>query len=172
MARPIVSPFIRRLVESHQYQRKSNDCGPFSAAIVLNALLGLQIDGTVLAREMNEPYWKWILPIIRRIPGWMTFPWGMVNVFRDYGLASDWRLLMDEATLLRNLGEGKAVLPVMGGWKPAWAHIAVLGAYHDRLGWGLINPARRSAGVQWMPGAEFLRTWKAMGRIVIRAGTR
>lgn len=169
MAKPIFSPYIRPLMRAHQFQGNSNDCGPFSTAIVLNATLGLNMDGHDLARRMNNPHWFLFIPILRRIPDWATFPWGIVDILRSFRLQAGWRLFASSMQLLTGLLEGQIVMPIFGGWNPPWAHMAILAAYHDVMGWGLINPANEDGGLQWLPDDEFLPAWRSMGSIMIYA---
>ena len=88
----IDSIYQASLLASLQYQGDSNDCGPYTIATVINALLKLQIDPSDLALEMARPVWRGIFLVIRRIPNWATFPWGMVDIFRVYGLKASWKL--------------------------------------------------------------------------------
>jgi len=169
MSKPIFSPYLHPLLRAHQYQGNSNDCGPFSTAIVLNALLGLDLGGRELARRMNNPHWLLFIPIIRRIPDWATFPWGIVDMLRSFRLHAGWRLFSSPAQLLTGLFEGQIVMPIFGGWNPLWAHTTILAAYHNILGWGLINPANASGGLQWLSNDEFLPAWRSMGSIMIYA---
>lgn len=167
MAKPIFSPYLHPLIHAHQYQGKTNDCGPYSTAIVLNALLGQRLDGRDLADRMNRPKWWLFIPVIRRIPNWATFPWGIVDIMRSFRLHAGWCMFTSAEVLLSGLANGDVVMPIIGGWKPLWAHTAILAAYHTTLGWGLVNPANRSKTLQWLPDGEFLPAWRALGRIMI-----
>ncbi|MEI7987452.1 MAG: hypothetical protein WCI88_00315 [Chloroflexota bacterium] len=172
MTKPIFSPFADVLLYAHQYQGNSNDCGPFSAAIVLNALRGLQIDGIDLAYEMNQPRWQYILPIFRRIPDWATFPWGIVDILREYRLESTWRIFTSIRFLQEGLSKPQVLLTVLGNWKPLWSHIVILAAFHEKMGWGVINPAYPGDSLYWIPNDEFMSLWHTYGNITITSWIR
>jgi hypothetical protein len=169
MSKPIYSPFADTLLYSHQYQGNTNDCGPFCAAIILNALRGLHIDGVELSHEMDKIHWHYLWFVIRRIPGWATFPWGMVDILREYKLEASWSILTPLQQLHEKLLQRKVLLPFLGRWQPLWAHIAVLVAYHDKLGWGFVNPAHSGKQLSWISHADFNYHWNALGNIVVTA---
>lgn len=146
----------------HQSQGPSNDCGPYTAAIVINALTGAAVDGARLAEEMDKPRWPgWPLPlpVIRRIPRWATFPWGMVDVFQQYGLKARWRIAAGEHDLVLALRQGRIAMPTIGTWRPLSAHIKPLAAYHPELGWGFVDPAG-PPGLSWQSPQSFRREWR------------
>ena len=81
----IISPHIDAILAALQHQGDSNDCGPYTTATILNALLDLNLDGSQLAQQMDKPVWRGPLIVIRRVPNWATFPWGIVDVMREHG---------------------------------------------------------------------------------------
>lgn len=152
----------------HKYQGQTNDCGPFSVAIVANALLaGEVVQPQALAQEMDARG----LP--ERIPGWVMFPWALAFAFRRLGLRARWRVGAREARLWRNLRAGVATIVVLGQplrfegrhWK-GWSHYKVLRAWEPERGWSFVDPGGR-ANISWQPEAEFLRQWSTMGRQII-----
>ncbi len=118
---------------------------------------------------MNEPAWFLFIPIIRRIPDWATFPWGITHLLREFHLRAGWRMFTSPAVLLAGLAEGQVVMPIFGGWRPLWAHTAILAAYHTCLGWGLVNPAVETSTLQWLPDDVFLPAWRSLGSLMIYA---
>jgi hypothetical protein len=158
-----LSPVLAAL----QYQGQSNDCGPFTTATVINALRGLNLRGEQLALHMNRPVFRGIIPLVRRIPNWATFPWGMVDVFREYGLKASWRLLASPQFLQESFDKGYLVMPVIGQWKPLWAHVMTLLSWDPDMGWGFANTQRDDHEIDWFSNESFLPRWKAMGRLVI-----
>ncbi len=123
--------------------------------------------GKELARRMNTPVWRLPLPILRRVPGWATFPWGVVDVLREYHLSAAWQAFAVEDTLRDGLKHGQVLLPILGTWKPLWAHILILAAYQDRLGWGFVNPAHERKELTWLSQTAFSTRWNTFGRLLI-----
>ena len=169
MTRPIFSPHTHSLLKAHQYQGKSNDCGPFSAAIVISALSGYQVDGKQLAQEMDQVFWEGFNFALRRVPHWITFPWGIVDVLQLHHCEASWHSFVDERSLLEDLKNGKLILSIYGNWFPLWAHYAVLTAYHEKSGYGFVNPAFPQAEIEWISRKTFLARWKAFGKTIILA---
>ncbi len=163
----ILSPHARSLLDALQCQGEANNCGPFSVTTVINALKNLHLEGVVLAQEMNRPVWRGILYVVRRIPDSATFPWGMVDMLRRYGLGARWRLLGNEQRLLQGLEEGRVLLPIIGSWKPLAAHVMALVAWDQEQGWGFANTQYDHHDIHWVPDEEFRKKWKAMGKLVI-----
>lgn len=161
----VFSPFTQSLLAAHQYQGNSNDCGPYTAAIVINALQGLHLDGTQLAHHMERPYFRSRLNV-RRIPGWATFPWGVTGVLREYGLKSSWHFLADQGLLDRAWSLFIAI-PIFGSWKPLWAHYAILVADHPELGWGFVDPAHPKGEIVWRSKTDFKHLWRTFGNLLV-----
>ncbi len=166
---PLRSPRLEALLAAHQWQGASNHCGPFAAAMVLRAWGRASVDGLALARQLNRPRWLGPLPYLRRIPNWATFPWGVADVLRQHGLRAHWRWGASFKMLRRGLAQGWALLPVLGQWRPLWAHVAVLAAYHPQKGWALVDSAHPRGELVWLPAGTFARQWRAFGRLLILA---
>ena len=165
----IDSPHIDMLLASHQFQGGSNDCGPYSIAIICNALKGTTLDGHKLGQEMNGFGWSGIRPIIRRIPNWATTPGGVVVTLREFGLKARLRLFSTPENLLENLRRGRISMPIIGEWKPLWAHYMSLTAYHPKTGWGFTNSAHSKGELYWLNHADFEKQWNWSLRMVIEA---
>jgi hypothetical protein len=163
----LMSPHRPALLASLQYQGSSNDCGPFTTATVLNFCKGLNINAAELAKEMNRPKWRGPILVIRRIPNWATFPWGIVDELRAHGLNAHWRFFSKAEDLHRGLERGDILMPVIGSWKPLWAHVMTLVIWDERLGWGFANTQRNDHAIDWFPDQRFQEQWKAMGRLLI-----
>ncbi len=165
---PVVSshPFPRW----HQNQGAENDCGPVSAAIVINALQGrAMVKAAHLSRELGQ--WHGLRPP-GRIPRWATFPWGMVRLFRSYGLRARWRLLVGEARLRQALGRGLAVVVLVGeplrferGHWRGWMHYKVLYGYDEET-WLFVDPAALSP-ITRQRTEIFMREWRNAARQII-----
>jgi hypothetical protein len=167
----LVSPHAAQLQAAHACQGKSNDCGPFSAAIVLNALLKAGVDPEQVARELERPRWWGPLPRVRRVPGYATFPWGVADALREHGLQASWRPWASTARLQRGLASGELLLPIYGGWKKGtpWAHFAVLAAHDPERGWGFVDPQHEHGGLVWHRDERFRRKWLTWGNLLVTA---
>jgi hypothetical protein len=166
---PMLSAHAPKLLEALQFQGQSNDCGPFTTATVLNALLGLNVDASQLACQMDRPVWRGPLFIVRRVPNWATFPWGIADVLREHGIRASWRFLASTSHLYEDLEKGDILMPVIGSWKPLWAHVMTLIAWDPQKGWGFANTQYNDHNVHWVSADLFQRQWKAMARLLIRA---
>ena len=172
----------------HRYQRKSSDCGPYSLAIVANALLDEErFDPDVVAQEMNLPSVSrgpFPGPIIRRIPNWATFPWGITDYLRQHGFRSNWRIRGSMERLLGNLREQVATMVMIGepfkfdfDWREytGWAHVKVVYGYEPGVGLAFVDPGFpknpndpwESQGIFWQDEESFVREWKNLLRIMI-----
>ncbi len=165
------SPRIDKILNALQCQGERNDCGPFSAATVINSLKETQINALDLAQEMNRPTWRGPLFIVRRVPNWATFPWGIVDVFRQHGLSASWRALATEEQLKTGLGRGDVLLPIVGEWKPLWAHVMTLVAWDAEKGWGFANTQYPHHQVDWWSAVTISKQWRNMGRLLIEVKT-
>ena len=163
----LVSPHLPALLAAHQWQGSSNHCGPFAAAIVLGALTPHRVAGQALARELNRPRWVGPLPFVRRIPNWATFPWGVVDALRQFGLRAHWRWGASPHQLREGLQRGWLLLPIFGQWRPLWAHIAVLAAFHPQRGWGFVDSSFPHARLLWREAGTFARQWRNLGRLLV-----
>jgi hypothetical protein len=146
----------------HQYQGNTNDCAPHTVAMVVNALKGQQLlKGDEVAKAMNKPRLQFgLLPLIRRIPNWATFPWGVVDEFRQHGVKARWRTGATVDDLRRALAEDRIPMPIIGEIKfgKSWAHIKPLAEIDPERGFGFIDPASTSAET-WQKPDEFERLW-------------
>jgi hypothetical protein len=140
--------------------------------MALSATTSADIDGRWLARAMEGLRWHGRRPVVYRIAGSATFPWGMAAVLRLYGLRSAWRFLATPERLQQGLARGELLFPILGEWRPAWAHASVLLAYDPERGWGLADPARPRAELLWRPDGEFRRLWRNYGRLLVTARPR
>lgn len=164
----IFSPHKDEILNALQYQGKRNDCGPFTTTTVLNALQGLSLDPIQLSDEMDKPVWRGIVYVVRRVPNWATFPWGMVDIFRSYGLHAKWRLFATTQYLKESLPQAKVLMPIIGEWRPtAWAHVMSLVAYDDDQGWGFANTQHNHHNIDWFSNDIIMRRWKAMGHLLV-----
>ncbi len=166
------SPHLEALLAAHQPQGQSNDCGPYTAAMVLRAVLGIPIPGEELARRMNRPRRRGAAFVVRRVPNWATFPWGVADILREHGLPARWRLLASEEELRRALPTGDILLPIIGEWRPRpWAHISALVAWDERRGWGFADPQLPLPHLKWRSEETFSRQWRAYFRLLVSVPT-
>jgi len=171
LAQSSISKFRSQILAAHQFQGRMNDCGPFSAAIVLNAICGLNLRGSNLALAMNSIKWRGFLPVLRRIPRWATFPWGVVDILKEHGLSANWRCCGKTSNLFTNLLENKITIVIVGEWKPLWAHYLVLVEYHPEKGFGFVDSAISAANVVWKNLSDFHRLWNNYGSLYITVST-
>lgn len=168
MVTTIQSPHADNLLKMLQYQGRSNDCGAYTSATVLNALLGLEIIGDILANQMEKPVWRGPIYLVRKIPNSATLPWGMEDVFQSYGLNARWRFFSNEEYMKQNLPlYNKVIMPIIGSWKPTWAHVMSLIAWDDEQGWGFANTQYQHHNTHWVPEEKFTKQWNAMGRLMV-----
>ena len=167
--RKIFSPHSPAVLQALQYQGQSNDCGPYTTATILNALRGANLNGIELAQHMNQVSWRRLFPVIRRIPNWATFPWGIADVLLEYGLKASWKPLASEEHLRQALEKGHVVMPIIGSWRPLWAHVMTLLAWDQQDGWGFANTQFDDHRMFWMSPEEFSKKWKALGRLLVEA---
>jgi hypothetical protein len=163
----IFPAYKESILSSLKYQGDSNDCGPYTAVTVINALLGKNLNADQLAQEMNHPTWRGYKLIIRRIPNWATLPWGIVDVFQQHGLQASWHLNYNSEKLLTNLQLNKIIMPIIGSWYPLWAHIMILVAWDPQYGWGFADTQSSHHKIKWLTDQVFMNQWKALFRIAI-----
>lgn len=167
MAPQILSPRSAILLEKLQHQGMSNDCGAYTSATVLNSLLGLDIKGDDLANEMEKPVWRGLIYLVRKIPNSATLPWGMEDVFQSHGLKARWRFFSNEDYLREALPLEKIIMPIIGSWKPTWAHVMTLVAWDEAQGWGFANTQYPHHNIHWVDAEKFSSQWKAMARLMV-----
>lgn len=166
----------RPLPKWHVYQGPSNDCGPYAAATVANALYNVKaVDATALARDMEAPRAVRGMWLPARIAGWATMPWGVVGMLRQMGLQARWRLFASPERLRRNLDTGRASIVIIG--QPlrfrkrkyaGWSHYMALYAWDPEEGWAFVDSAApRGSAFSYRDDAEFIDLWNRMGRQVI-----
>ncbi len=161
------SPYLQKLLESHQYQGNRNDCGPCTVTTIINALSGYNIDSQFVSKEMNNPVWrKWKL-IIRRIPNNATFPWGLVDIFRINGFFAQWQFFFPINRLLSDLQSGSILIPFLISWHPFWAHMMTLVAWDNIDGWGFINTQFPNKTIFWLKRDEFQKLWNHSGHLIV-----
>ncbi len=114
----IVSPYAPAILSNLQCQGNTNNCGPFTTAVVVNTLCHTQLDGGKLADDLNQVAWRGIIPVVRRLPNSATFPWGMVDVFLRHDLKASWSLFTPINKLLALLKAGNILMPIIGTWRP------------------------------------------------------
>ena len=170
------STHLDAVLSRHRHQRGANDCGPFSAAMVIGALGDSVVDHVDLAREMDRPRGSgpWgLIPLIRRVPDNATFPWGMADILRSHGLDAHSRMGMHADELAGLLDEGNLIIPIVGSWRwRPWAHYIVLLARNPAHGWGFADPDRRSATLLWWDDAQFRRRWRAFANTAVVARSK
>ena len=167
MLKKITSPTGEKILKSLQYQGRQNDCGPYTTATVINALRGLEIDAAWLAEEMTRIAWWGPIPVVRRLRGSATFPWGMVDVFRRNGLRAAWRFFASQNYLRQHLNRDRVLMPIIGGWRPSWAHVMSLVAWDAERGWGFANTQYDHHEITWLDDATFTRQWRAMANLLV-----
>ena len=179
------------LYKYHQHQGHSNNCAPTSLSIAANTLLGVErFRGPVVAEEMNRVAFEMRpLPhlVVRRVPNWATFPWGVVHYLRTHNFRAKWHLRGTIENLVHNL-ETDQITIVIGG-EPflikdrrfkSWSHAKLLFGYTPGKGFLFVDPAHqknpsssdpwRRYGLSWQPEQEYLELWRKMGRIYIEVG--
>ena len=150
-----------------QHQGITNDCGPTTAAVVINSLKNTNLNRKILAQQMNKPRKIGNRPIIRRIPNWMTFPWGMVDIFHEYGLNASWKFNASFDYLKESLVNGKILMPIVGSWKPIWAHVMTLLVCSPGNYWGFANTQIELKEIFWVHDKVFRKQWGMMGNLLV-----
>ena len=172
---PVTSSHAEAVLACRRQQTHPNDCGPFAAAAVITGLTGQQIVAEELAQALDRPRGRglWgLLPLVRRVPRFATFPWGVVDALRLHGLEARWQAGMSPEDLVEHLAEGDLLVPIIGRWLPKpWAHYMVLLAHNPAIGWGFADPASRYDSLRWYPAEDFLPKWRNMGRMAVIIST-
>lgn len=163
------SPQTQAILERHQYQGQTNDCAVISVAMVINTCYQRQLDGAALGEAWGRLQWRGLRPVLRRIPRWAAFPWSMVAELREQGFHARWHILQPAEFLATRLQAGDFLLPIIGSWRPLWAHVMVLVALDPARGYGFANPAIPTKTIDWMPATRFNTVWRAMGCTVVAA---
>jgi hypothetical protein len=155
------------LLQFHQYQGATNDCGPFTVAMVVNALTGAEVRGADVARAMNRPRLRGGIPVVRRIPGWATFPWGLADELERHHIPARWRFGATETHLRAALAEGRCALPIFGELRPLWAHVRLVAEYDPERGWGFVDAAHPQPEVVWDNPIRFAGWWRNYGNLLV-----
>lgn len=161
----------------HAWQRDTNDCGPHVVTMALNFTRGTrELDALSMARAMNRPRIGGGVPplVVRRIPGWATFPWGIVDMLRLHDVPARWRLFASEAHLIRALSEDRLAMPIYGepfrrkaGRWSGWSHVVLLAGWDAAAqAYVFVDSSKRDAPTR-MPRAKFLTLWRNMGRLLV-----
>ncbi len=168
---PVTSAHAESVLACRRQQTHPNDCGPFAAAAIIQALTGRPVVAEELAAALDRPRRRglWgILPLVRRLPRYATFPWGVADALRQHGLQAGWRFGMEAEDLIERLARGELLVPIVGAWRPKpWAHYMVLLAHNPGRGWGFADPASPHQALRWYADADFRDAWSAMGRMAV-----
>ena len=165
----IKSPYAEALLSAHQFQGQSNDCAAYCIAMASNAIRGSQLDGYQVGQEMNGWVRRGLTPMLRRIPNWAATPWGIVDEFRKQGFTSRWSLFRRREELFGMLEQGFIIMPVIGQWKPLWAHVMLLVEYQPGGKWGFVNPASKQKAVYWLKDDVFIKQWRWSYNMLVEA---
>jgi hypothetical protein len=171
----------------HQYQGKTNNCGPTCLAISMNAFIHeFAFNGEHIANELN--HWSKHFPklIIPRISDWVTFPWGLVQYLKYQNIPGKWSLFGSTDKLIENIKNETITMVIIGepvrwtnGKYDGWSHIKVLygyspgnfffvdPAYQKNTG---INREYSDSGIYRQSEEEFQKLWKNMLMIFIELG--
>jgi hypothetical protein len=164
----VQSPYIDVLLDNLQYQGTSNDCSPYSTATVINALTDENLVGDELPKYFSKISWRAIFPLPRGIPGFITFPWGMVDIFRDFDLNCSWRIRTPISYLKPTLETRKILMPMIGELRPKpWVHVMPLVAWHPEHGWGFANTQYTQKNINYRSDVDFREKWNNYVRILI-----
>ena len=147
------------LVSNHQYQAQSENCGPFCAAMAINAIKGSHLDGNDLALSMNRPGFDHFLITIRRIPNYATFPWGIVDVLSENGIKSSWKFFSNFSDLSSLISQKNILIILTATYQPLSGHYRILASIEDDK-IGFIDPAHPEQDIKYQPRPSFLLEWQ------------
>lgn len=194
--KPDLSPVSLRLrrpvYDYHQYQGYTNDCGPTCVAIAANALLEEErFEGPVVAEEMSRVAFEWTpVPhlVVQRVPGWATFPRGIVYYLRKHGFQARWRPFGKLEKLDSNVRADRITMVILGepwrwedGSYKGWGHVKILFGHVPGQRLLFVDPgyARSSDeesleyhGLFWEEEEEFVRLWRNYLRIYVEVEKR
>ena len=154
------SPYCKRLLSSHQYQGRNNDCGPYVISTILQSLIHNQIKGIDVANEMNGIRWKNFMPQFYRIPNWITFPWGIKQYIKSKGIDTQLHLFSNLDSLITYITQDIITIVLIGEYYPLWAHYLIFGAYSGNQGFGFIDPGIDQKLLRWIDLKKFKKYWK------------
>jgi hypothetical protein len=155
----ITSPYTDKLIQNHQFQAQSNNCGPFCAAMSINMIKGTHLDGNDLAASMNRPRFNIIFPIIRRIPDYATFPWGIVDTLGQNKINASWKFFYTFSDLSTLLPGTNLLIILTATYEPLNGHYRILVSLEDDQ-IGFIDPAYPVNGIHYQPRPSFLLEWQ------------
>ncbi|MBT3239320.1 MAG: hypothetical protein HON98_02315 [Chloroflexi bacterium] len=156
----IQSAYITALQDTHQFQGKTNDCAAISVAMACNVFNQTSVDGYELGQELNGFTWRGAFPLFRRIPDNAVMPWGMTDAAKQFGLRASWRMFKKEEQLKEKINQDIILLPIIGRWKPLYAHVMPLVAFDETKGWGFVNPAKKKNTIYFISEEKFRIQWK------------
>jgi hypothetical protein len=165
----VETPLAGEVLSHHAYQGATNDCGPFCVAMVAGAVRDLSVDALLLAESLNRPARRW--PVLRRVPGGATFPWGVVDALREYGISSRWFVRTRPEQLREMLARGHTPMVVLANLRERWGHWVVLLSWDPIRGWGVADPARMGGQRRYLDEEEFTRLWRESFRMVVDIDT-
>ncbi len=167
----------RTLASWHIAQGSTNDCGPHVVTEAVNFWKGeALLSADDVARSMNRPrVGMGLLPlVVRRVPNWATFPWGIADELRVHGIPARWQLKASEDDLQAALREDRLIMPIFG--EPlrrqglsftGWSHVVLLEGWDPATEtYWFVDSARTSAPTS-RPRAEFVQLWGNMGRLIV-----
>jgi hypothetical protein len=168
MANVVQSPYTDQILENLQYQGRSNDCAPYTTATVVNTFRAKNLIGDELAKQMNKPQMRGVFLVIRRVPNWATFPWGIVDVLRENNFKARWWFRVPVSYLRPAIANGHILMPIVGEWRPKpWAHVKTLVAWDPQKGWGFADTQTSRKQISWHSDEGFQRKWKNYGRLLV-----
>ena len=163
----LISKSIKLLQKSHQYQGQTNNCGPYAIATIL-PLFGLEgISGGYVADHFNQlaSISSGFFP--GRIRDNATFPWGLVRVFKQYNINSQWRFFCNKDLLISRIPTNNLQIVLISDLFKMHAHYLILVAYDEHLGMGFIDPAFPNSAIHWITEKTFRKKWGQLGRNTI-----
>jgi hypothetical protein len=165
----IISSFADSLLEQHQYQGNTNDCGPYCAAEVISLLNHSSRAGSEVSKAM-EALWRQgeFLPVFRKFRNWATMPWGIRDALREEGIPAYWKVRQKPDDLLRMLKENSIPIVLVGTFRPMWSHYKILAAFNPSRGYGFVDSAYKKKALRWDSAAYFEKRWKNYGSQVIQ----
>jgi hypothetical protein len=162
-----VSPLKEAILQNHEYQGKTNDCGPFCLAMISRSVTSTGAHGKDIAAEFNKTQWKSIFPVVRRIRDWATFPWAISSYLTDLGFKSKWHPFSRYACLIDSIIAPCPPIVIIGSWRPLWAHYMILLESDPIKGLGFADPALPNPELHWFSEKLFIYRWNSMGRMSI-----
>ncbi len=167
----------RPLDSYYQHQGDSNDCGPHVVAMAINFWRGTEeLDGHAVAQIMNRPRVQaaWFPLVIRRVPNWATFPWGIADMLRQHDIPARWRLYATEEHIQRALRENRLIMPMFGepfrrrdGHYSGWSHVALISGYDEATEEYIFVDSSEYHAPTRRPRAEFLQLWGNLARLLV-----